>query len=100
MPTIHPSFIKLEKGGLDTGRAFAILGAGSNSKVYRGKFKERDCAVKMMYAPEITSQIVSTFRTEAAMLGRLKDAHVVEIYGVLLDLPSIGLVMELCVKSL
>ncbi|GAB5370012.1 hypothetical protein AAMO2058_001455800 [Amorphochlora amoebiformis] len=80
-------------------RSKVVLGAGSYSRVYRGVFKGKSCAIKMMFTPELTPDIIDNVCSEAALLGSLKHKNVVEIIGVCVYPPSVCMVMELCSKG-
>eukprot|EP00467_Chlorarachnion_reptans_P008208 CAMPEP_0114496040 /NCGR_PEP_ID=MMETSP0109-20121206/5553_1 /TAXON_ID=29199 /ORGANISM="Chlorarachnion reptans, Strain CCCM449" /LENGTH=458 /DNA_ID=CAMNT_0001673277 /DNA_START=491 /DNA_END=1867 /DNA_ORIENTATION=+ len=80
-------------------RNSVVLGHGSNARVYSGFYKENPCAIKMMFTPELTPEIIDTVCAEAGMLGSLRHSNIVDIFGVCVYPPSVCMVMELCQKG-
>jgi serine/threonine protein kinase len=72
-----------------------ILGSGSSSRVFRGTFKTRPVAIKMIFCPDLTPDLVQRFYHEAALMAQLRHENVVRIEGVCVLPPAICLVMEL-----
>jgi len=77
-------------------RNSVVLGAGSNARVYSGYYKDKSCAIKMMFTPELTPGIIDTVCSEAGLLGALRHPNIVEVFGICVYPPSVCLVMELC----
>ncbi len=80
--------------------ANSLLGQGTYARVYRGRYKDRPVAIKLIYAPELTKEIVDNLIREATTLGSLKSTNVVGVEGVCVMPPALALVMELCNGSL
>ena len=80
-------------------RREVVLGAGSNARVYKGRFRDTECAIKMIFTPELTPSVIESLCEEAGMLGSLQHANVVRIFGVAVRPPSVCLVMELCPRG-
>ena len=75
-----------------------LLGAGSFSRVYLGKYRQRPCAIKLIYTMDVTREIIARIAAEAEILSSLKNSsrHVVEILGVSVLPPSVCIILELC----
>jgi len=74
------------------------LGQGSSARVYKGKWCERDCAVKVLFTVEITSDEIQRTADEASILFTLQaySQHIVGIFGVAVLPPSLCVVLEVC----
>ncbi|KAM7448138.1 hypothetical protein ABFA07_003866 [Porites harrisoni] len=84
------------------------IGGGSYGDVYKGKISlpgsEKEVAVKKLKEPPQASN-VAPFLGEANILMKLKHTHIVEFYGVVMDVQDnqlrfLALVFELCKASL
>lgn len=73
-----------------------ILGGGSSARVYEGRFKNRICAIKVLYTLDITPVEIERTCREASLLKQLSSPHVVGLIGVAVLPPSICVVLELC----
>ena len=73
-----------------------VIGFGSFSKVYRGKFKEKDCAVKLVFTMDLTEEDICRVAAEATILSSITSVNVVKIFGVTVLPPSVCIVLELC----
>ena len=79
-----------------------IVGVGGSARVYKGKYKNENVAVKLLYCIEITRTVVEDFFCESKVLMNLCDSHpnIIEIKGVCVAPPALGIVLELCDESL
>ena len=73
-----------------------VLGEGSSSRVYRGSYKKRPCAVKLLFTLDLTPEVIHRCCTEATILSSVKHKNVVNIWGVCVLPPSVCIVLELC----
>jgi hypothetical protein len=88
VPFIHFGLIELEK---DMG--FVV---GGFSRVYFGKYNNKQIALKMLYVMELTPRTVSDFCQEARLLSKLKHDNVIQCRGVCVMPPAISIVLEFC----
>jgi len=77
-----------------------IIESGSMAKVYRGKYRQESIAIKLIYAPELTTELIRNLFQEAAIMSALRFSHVTGVKGVCVMPPAVSLVMELCQGSL
>ncbi|CAG8786173.1 3126_t:CDS:2, partial [Racocetra persica] len=68
------------------------IGEGGYSKVYRGKHKERDVAVKKLLLDDETKR--KEIKNEINTLKKLKDRNIIQYYGVYYDNKEILIIME------
>lgn len=73
-----------------------MLGCGSFSKVYRGKYRERSCAIKLIFTLDLTPSVIRRIAAEALILSKIRHPNVVEIVGVSVLPPSVCILLELC----
>lgn len=73
-----------------------LLGSGSFSKVYLGKYRNKPCAIKMIFTIDLTQDIISRIAAEAQLLSSVSHPNVVEILGVSVLPPSVCILLELC----
>jgi hypothetical protein len=73
-----------------------LLGQGSFSKVYLGKYRQRPCAIKLIFTIDVTQEIICRVAAEAQILSTIKHTNVVEILGVSVLPPSCCILLELC----
>ena len=71
--------------------------AGGTSRVYFGTCGKKLVAVKMLFAMELTPDVVKDFYSEVQILNTLQHRNVVSCYGISVMPPSICLVMEHCI---
>ena len=76
--------------------ASQVLGRGSFSIVFVGKYRKIDCAVKLIYTPDLTVDTIKRVAAEAELLSSIKSPHVVDIYGVGVLPPSVCILLEIC----
>ena len=72
----------------------SILGHGGSSRVYKGKYKGQDVAVKMLFCIDLTKDVVRRFFKEIKIHSGLRHSTVVKVKGVCVIPPAICLVME------
>ena len=94
------SFAHLQLSEGNKSKQSAILGAGGTARVFRGKYRNEDVAIKMLYCMTLTPDTVENFFQESALLTRLRHPNIVHVIGVCVLPPSICMVMELCKGSL
>lgn len=73
-----------------------MLGSGSFSKVYMGKYRNRQCAIKLVFTLDLTREIIRRVAAEAQLLSSIRHPNIVEIVGVSVLPPSVCLLLELC----
>ena len=86
---INSAYIKILKN-------VALLGSGSFSKVYRGKFKGDSVAIKMLVTPDLNVEVIKRCCSEAQILSSLAHPNVVRIYGISVLPPCVCIILELC----
>lgn len=72
------------------------LGAGSFSKVYKGSYRSRECAIKLIYTVDLTTDVIKRVAAEASILSAIRHPNIVDIIGVSVLPPSVCLILELC----
>ena len=72
----------------------SILGHGGSSRVYKGKYKGNDVAVKMLFCIDLTKEVIRRFFNEIKIHSGLRHSTVVKVQGVCIIPPAICLVME------
>lgn len=78
------------------GKHQQVLGAGGTARVFKGSYRGKPVAVKMMFCVELDAELVNTFCEEAGMLAQLQHRNVVRLEGLCVVPPALCLVMELC----
>jgi hypothetical protein len=73
-----------------------LLGFGSFSKVYQGKYKLEPVAIKLIFTMDLTEKDIQRVAAEATILSSINSKNIVKIYGVTVLPPSVCLVLELC----
>lgn len=58
------------------------LGAGSFSKVYRGTYRGKECAIKLIYTLDLTADVIKRVAAEASILSSIRHPNIVNIFGV------------------
>jgi hypothetical protein len=88
LPIIHFGFIQLDEH----------LGyvAGGLSRVYFGKIKKTPVAVKILFAMELTPQVVSSFYDEIQILYSLQHPNIITCLGVSVMPPAVCVILEYC----
>ncbi len=72
------------------------LGSGSFSKVYKGSYRGKDCAIKLIYTVDLTADVIQRVAAEASILSAMRHPNIVNILGVSVLPPSVCLILELC----
>jgi len=52
-----------------------LLGQGSFSNVYRGTYKDKQCAIKLVYTMDLTVDTIKRIAAEAEILSQIKVGH-------------------------
>ena len=74
-----------------------LLGSGGGAKVFKGTFRGKDVAFKIVFKMEIDKQVIEAFFNEAALLRRCaQHPNIVNLIGVSIAPPSLTHVLELC----
>eukprot|EP00981_Chlorochromonas_danica_P012383 scaffold4868_cov135-Ochromonas_danica.AAC.2 len=73
-----------------------LLGSGSFSKVYKGSYRQRPCAIKLVFTLDLTQSVIKRIASEALILSKIRHPNVVEILGVSVLPPSVCILLELC----
>jgi hypothetical protein len=58
------------------------LGGGSFSRVYKGQYKNKDCAIKLIRTADLTKDIIRKVAAEASILSSIKNPNIVNILGI------------------
>ncbi|GMS80043.1 hypothetical protein PENTCL1PPCAC_2218, partial [Pristionchus entomophagus] len=82
----------------------ALIGEGAAGEVYHAIFYGKCVAFKKYKSlgsererkEDVIEKIIYSVKREAAYFSNLRHENIVELYGVCLDSPTIGLVLELC----
>lgn len=77
-------------------QASVLLGAGGTGRVFRGRYRKREVAIKMLYCVTLEPETVQNFFRESALLSRLRHPNIVHLEGICVLPPSICMVLELC----
>lgn len=75
------------------------LGSGSFSRVYLGKYRQQQCAIKLIFTVDLTIEVIKRIAMEAQLLSMIKHPNVVGILGVAVLPPSICILLELCSRG-
>ncbi len=59
-----------------------LLGAGSFSKVYKGTYRGKECAIKLIYTADLTTEVIKRVAAEASILSSIRHPNIVNIFGV------------------
>ncbi|KAF2070487.1 hypothetical protein CYY_008198 [Polysphondylium violaceum] len=73
------------------------LGSGSSGKVYKGLYKGKEVAVKVLRAITTQSQL-DEFKKEFQIMGSIRSQFMVTFYGACIE-PKLCMVMEYCSKD-
>lgn len=88
LPVIHFSSIEF-----NVKKSFI---AGGLSRVYFGKYNQREVAIKVLFAIELTPQVVTEFYKEVEVMYMLSDENVVQCLGISVMPPTICVILEYC----
>lgn len=72
------------------------IGEGSFSKVYKGKYRQQACAIKVVFTVDLTREVINRAAAEAKILSAMKHPNIVNIFGVSVNPPSICILLEMC----
>ena len=87
---------KLNSAFISITKHATLLGSGSFSKVYRGKYKGDPVAIKMLVTPDLTGDVIRRCSSEAELLSQISHPNVVKIFGISVLPPSVCIVLEIC----
>lgn len=76
-----------------------ILGMGSGGTVWRAVYRGKDVAVKELTFDSLTALAAQNFFREALVTSQIHHPNLVGLIGVIIDPPSLGLVLEYCNKG-
>ena len=48
-----------------------LIGSGSFSKVYIGSYRQRKCAIKLIFTPDLTEDVIQRIGAEAQILSSI-----------------------------
>lgn len=72
------------------------IGAGASGKVFKGLYKGKEVAVKVLKATD--DELVEEFKKEFKIMSIARSPYLVIFYGAILE-PKLCMVMELCVRG-
>ena len=72
---------------------FSSFVAGGAARVYRGKYKNQEIAIKILFCIELTPDRVLDFCDEASILYSLRSPNIVDCIGVAIMPPALCLVI-------
>ncbi len=75
-----------------------LIGEGSISQVYKGRWQEQEVAIKLLSAP-LSQAEGKEFSREVAIISRLRNSYIVPFYGACLEEKNACLVMEWAPKG-
>lgn len=90
------SSLMIDFGYIDIG---AVIGTGASSTVYKAEYKQKKVAIKVLTPPEITEEELASIREEVCINSILSHPCIVEVIGICVRPPEIGIVMEYCLKG-
>lgn len=73
------------------------LGSGASGKVYRGLYKGKEVAIKVLTAVDAEDEM-EEFRKEFLILTNVRSPHMVTFFGASIE-PKLTMVMEYCQKG-
>ncbi|EGC31160.1 hypothetical protein DICPUDRAFT_95570 [Dictyostelium purpureum] len=73
------------------------LGSGSSGKVYKGLYKGKEVAIKVLKSMTEAREI-DEFKKEFQIMSAIRSKHVVHFYGAVLQ-PKLCMVMENCIRG-
>ena len=72
---------------------------GSGGTVWRAVYRGKDVAVKELTFDSLTALAAQNFFREALVTSQIHHPNLVGLIGVIIDPPSLGLVLEYCNKG-
>ena len=76
------------------------IGQGGFSVILKGKYRGSPVAIKKVFDPVITDDLLSEMQNEARMLGILRHPQFVTLMGVCSQAPDLAIVVEFCSGNL
>jgi serine/threonine protein kinase len=70
--------------------------AGGLSRVYFGKCLQKDVAIKVLFAIELTPKVVTDFYNEVQVMYDLQHDNIVKCLGISVMPPTICVILEYC----
>ena len=68
---------------------------GGFSTIHKGKYFGMDVAIKRVFNPNITEEIMTEFTNEISMLAKYRHPNIVLLMGAITTPPKLYLAMEL-----
>jgi ankyrin repeat protein len=75
-----------------------LLGEGASGSVYKGLFRERACAIKVLSSEARTEKRINEFKREFEILAAVRSPYLVQFYAASLE-PQLCMVIEYCAKG-
>ena len=76
------------------------IGGGGFAIVYEGRWEGRHVALKTLFDPRVSKELVQEFMDELHVMSSLSHPNVVELFAANTRPPKLVIVMELCDRSL
>ena len=86
-----PGVLEIEFNELDIG---SEIGSGGFSIIKRGSWRGTDTAIKIIFDPEITEDLLDEITNEVRMLSILRHPNIVTLMGMSTHPPNIAIVFE------
>lgn len=67
---------------------------GGFSTIHKGRFFELEVAIKKVFNPNITEELLNEFNNEVSMLAKYRHPNIVLMLGAITTPPQLLLVME------
>ena len=90
------SDLMIDFSSIDIG---TMIGKGATSSVYKAEYNQNKVAIKVLNPPEITEDALYDIRNETCVNSMLSHPNIVEVLGICVRPPEIGIVMEYCPKG-
>ncbi|MFA6037776.1 MAG: protein kinase [Legionellales bacterium] len=74
------------------------LGSGGFGEVYQATWQHSDVAVKQLRIGNISQDLIDDFKHEATVMAKLRNPHVIQLYGICITQPYC-MVMELAANG-
>ena len=87
LPVIHFSSIEFNMSNFIS---------GGLSRVYFGKCKQKQIAIKVLFAIELTPEVVTDFYNEVQVMYQLRHENIVQCLGISVMPPTICVILEYC----
>jgi serine/threonine protein kinase len=68
---------------------------GGFSTIHKGKYFDIDVAIKKVFNPNISEELLNEFNNEVNMLAKYRHPNIVLMLGAITTPPQLCLVMEL-----